>query len=126
MTVPTFEASVDEMVDFVLRDSNDINVFVGPLVWRPGDGAGGRVWYFVVATSEKGRGLRCDQLIVRGATDRPRFIAALLARKPIIVHDMADELVMAEWCEALWPGPLIAEIRQQIAAERAHTKEVSR
>jgi hypothetical protein len=113
------EKRLDEMADYVLHDSDDINVFAGPLVYQPSDGTTSKIWYFTVATSEKGRGFRCDQLIVETEMDRAAFIVTLLARPPIVVHDMADELVMAEWCEAIWPGLRIAKIRQQLAAERA-------
>ena len=112
--------SVDSIVDYVLRGSNDINVVVGPKLWRPSDGNASRVYYFMVATSEKGRGFRCDQITLgdRMEEGRTAFILALVQRKPLVIHDMPDELQMVRLCETLWPGERISKIRHQVEAER--------
>jgi hypothetical protein len=119
----TLRDSLDAIVDHVLRGSNDINVVVGPKLCRPSDGKTSRVFYFVVATSEKARGFRCDQITLGEGMEEARaaFILALAQRKPIIIHDVGDELQMARLCETLWPGDRISKIRRQVEAERGLT-----
>jgi hypothetical protein len=117
----TLERTLKQIVDHVLCGSNDVHVVVGPLAWQPSDGTASKSWYFVVATSEEGRGFRCDQITV--ALDdregcRTSFILALASRPPCVIHDMADELSAAKLCEMLWPGERITKIREQIEAER--------
>jgi hypothetical protein len=50
------EATAQEIVDFALRGTNDINVVIGPLLWQPSDGTGNKIWYFTITTSEARRG----------------------------------------------------------------------
>ncbi len=115
--------TMEKAVDYILRDTNDINVVVGPTCWRPSDGMAARVWYFVVSTSECGRGWRCDQLVIPPSSDkvafRAEFLLELVRRKPLVIHDTDDELYAARLCETLWPGERITRIRKTIEAERA-------
>ena len=60
----SFNASIAEIVDFALRGVNDINVVVGPLAWQSVDGTVAKRWYFMLATCEPERGLRCVPGIV--------------------------------------------------------------
>jgi hypothetical protein len=117
----TIESTLKQMVDHVLRGSNDVHIVVGPLVWQPSDGTASKSWYFVAATSEEGRGFRCDQIIIPSDADREQcrtsFILALMSRPPRVVHNMADELSMAKLCETLWPGERITRIREQIEGQ---------
>ena len=126
---------LDQMQEFanhVLRGSNDINVVVGPLVWQPSDGKASKSWYFAVATAEKRRGFRCDQITIGDGIQRDEarmsFLLALTRhkdRKALVVHDTDDELYMAKLCEALWPGERITRLRKQIEAERTAARETS-
>jgi hypothetical protein len=113
------EACVDAIVDHCLEGANDCNVVVGPLCWRPTDGTSSRYWYFIVATSEKARGFRCDQ--VQGdEEDRMAVLLSLATRRPpLIIHVMDNEVDMARWCELLWPGKRISRLRKQVEAETA-------
>jgi hypothetical protein len=112
-----------EAVDFVLRGTDDTNVVVSPVVWRPSTKSG-REWYFVVAASEPGRGFRCDMFLgpnkETATSSRSALFAAFLEKGPLVVHDMDDELAWARLCETLWPGERITGIRKQIEADRAH------
>jgi hypothetical protein len=113
-----------KMVDHVLSEANDICVVVGPLLWQPSDGTAAKIWYFIVATSEAGRGFRCDQITTPdGEADRTAFLLELIRRRPIIVHDMGDEVSMARLCEALWPGDRITAIRKRVEADYASRQQ---
>jgi hypothetical protein len=123
----TWGGTARQIVDYVLKGSNDINVVVGPLLWQPSDGVGGsKRWYFVIATSDE-RGFRCDMVNV-DAQEREQMrmevMAELVQRRPLIIHDMGDEVEMARWCEVLWPGKRIAAVRKQVEADYA--KRVAR
>jgi hypothetical protein len=111
-------------VDHVLRGSNSSHVVISPLLWQPSDGTASKAWYFIVATSEEGRGFRCDQFIIPFEDDREIYQAAFLAglarrRPPLVVHVTEDELYMARLCEVLWPGNRISEICRNLEAEYA-------
>jgi hypothetical protein len=119
------ESSVAGIVDLALRGSSDNQVVIGPLVWQPSDGAASKVWYFVMSTSEPGRGWRCDQIRIPPGCEGERelYRSKLLiefARKPgTVIHDVGDEVYAARLCEALWPGERISRVRKQIEADYA-------
>ena len=94
---------------------------VGPLCWQPSDGTDARRWYFLIATSEARRGFRVDQVTVGAETreaDRQRIVVEFMRRRPLVLHIFDDELDMARWCEAMWPGERITRIRKDIERER--------
>lgn len=103
-------------------EGNDIHVVVGPLMWQASDGVGGaKRWYFVVATSDE-RGFRCDMVNVdaqRREQMRMGVMAQLVQRRPLVIHDMGDEVEMARLCEVLWPGPGITALRKEVEADYA-------
>jgi hypothetical protein len=112
--------TIKSFVDHLLDDCSDAarNIVVGPVVWIPADQ--GRLWYFCIAT---GPDFHVDQF---AATDeafadecRWALIAHLAKRRPIVVHDMGDELQMAQWCEVIWPCAETHRIRAGIERERA-------
>lgn len=126
------ESSVASVVDYALRVAGDNQVVVGPLCWQPSDGAASKVWYFILSTCEKKRGWRCDQVCVPRGEDedrefyRDRVLMELATRRPLIVHDVDDEVYMARLCEALWPGERISRIRKEIEADYANRKNGTR
>lgn len=115
-----FGGMIRQAADGVLSDAGSCpHVVIGPVVWEPI--AAGRQWYFVIASGSPD-GFRVDRL---AADDKPlaeRARAALLIemmqRRPVVVHDMADELDMARWCAAIWPGQKTAAILASIEGER--------
>jgi hypothetical protein len=104
----------DLMAQHMLERSDDLNVVIGPTVHPPlgQDGPD----YFMVATSEKKRGFRCDQISIGEGYDsetmRAGITMALVRRKPLVIHDVDDELYMARLCETLWPGERITKLRE--------------
>jgi hypothetical protein len=99
--------NVETLVDHVLKDADDLNVLVGPLSKRG---------YFIVVTGERGE-FRSDQIVVKSGDDRQAFIAAQIAKRPIVVSDLDCELKMARFCEALWPSERSVALRKNIEEE---------
>jgi hypothetical protein len=113
-------SSVRDVVDVALDGSNSIHVVIGPLTWQPSDGVVAKRWYFVVATSGT-EGFRCDMTTVEAehrVEMRMQVMAEFVRRRPLVIHDVDDELEMARLCEMLWPGPRITAIRKAIEEER--------
>jgi hypothetical protein len=48
---------------------------------------------------------------------RAGFLQMLMTRKPLVIHDVGDEVTMARLCESLWPGERVAKLRQAVEAE---------
>jgi hypothetical protein len=114
-------ASAARIAEYILRGVDSPHIVVGPAVWQPSDGTAGKRWYCTIAASEAGKGFRCDQVVLspdNPEADRASVIAAFYPHRPIIIHDMADELNMVKLCETLWPGPMIARLRRSIEAEQ--------
>ena len=95
------------------------HVLLGPIVWWP-DGDR-RLWYFAVGSGDA-EGFHVDQISSRqkslAVEFRAGIYAALMQERAIVVHDFGDELDMARWAEAIWPGPTTQNIRSNIEAER--------
>jgi hypothetical protein len=118
----TWSGTARQIVDYVLKGSNDINVVVSPLLWQPSDGVkGSKRWYFMIATSDE-RGFRCDMVNVDSEQRewmRVQVMAEFVRHRPLVIHDMGDEVEMARLCEVLWPGERIAAVRRQVEADYA-------
>jgi hypothetical protein len=106
----------ERFVDYILSDTDSLHVVVGPVVWHDSNPT---EKYFIIATSEAGRGFRCDRLSIADDGDRLAVLAALFQRRPLVIHDCDDELYMARLCETLWPGERISKLRATLEAERA-------
>ena len=110
------QCNMKDFIDYLLRDTDSPHVVIGPLVKQMTNGD--RCSHFIIATSERGRGFRCDQVI--GNEDDRRTVALGLAlRPPIVIHDTESELYMIRFCEALWPGQRVTQLRKEIEAEFA-------
>jgi hypothetical protein len=114
------EVLLARLAEYVLDKSNDSHVIIGPLVWHR-DGDRPNMRYFIVETSEEGRGWRGDKIEVpkdEAVELRTQFIAALVRQRPLVLHDMDDELAAAKLAATLWPGPRIKRIVREIEEER--------
>jgi hypothetical protein len=110
--------TADGIADVVLSKSADKHVLVGPLVYQPSDGTTAKAWYVIVCTGDKRKQFHCDQIFCPDAATREALIVALL-RPGILVQDMSDELEMARWGEAIWPGEKPTRISERLERERA-------
>jgi hypothetical protein len=110
--------NADKIIEDVLRDAGDINVVVGPVR----KAITGDQLYFIVATCDRRRQFRCDQ-VMANADARESFITRIAAREPRVIHVLDDELKMARLCEALWPGERISRLREAITTETADKSE---
>jgi hypothetical protein len=120
----TLDRAASQVADYLLRKAGDIHVVVGPVSWQPADEAtGAKFWYFIAATAGKNREFRCDQFGADNKADAEQFRAsvmlALMQRRPIVIHDVDDEVRMARLCETLWPGERISRLRKLVEAERS-------
>ena len=106
-----------KIADHITDNSGDGTVVVGPICWQPSDGTSAKIYSFIVATSDRQKGVRFNRITTAGNPGRVRadFIMAL-ARRHVIIHDVDDELYMARLCEALWAGERISKIRQGLEA----------
>ncbi len=120
-TFSSASALIDNVVASILQNRRGApHVIVGPVVWRPNE-AGRRQWYFVLASGDPGFfsvmvGFGDDAELADQC--RASALVAFLMRKPIVVHDMDDELAMARLCEAIWPCAKTRKVRAGIQAER--------
>jgi hypothetical protein len=48
---------------------------------------------------------------------RASVMLALVQRRPLVIHDMDDEIAMVRLCEMLWPGKRISKLRAAVEAE---------
>lgn len=124
--VKGFEEAISQFTEVVLRDSEDVNVAVGPAVWEIAEGHDVRHWYFCVGNTYPNGEFRLNQLKIDypdknlAEDTRQRFITGLLVRKPpMVVHSFDDELAMMRFCEAVWPSDRTRELMYQIERERA-------
>jgi len=118
VTKPRHTTDLKTLTEHVLRNTDDNQIVVGPMVWGPAEGMSEDCQYFMVAASEEGRGFRCDQVVANESV-RLAFLATLTQhRTPLVIHDVGDELFMFRLCEALWPAERITRLRRAMEAER--------
>jgi hypothetical protein len=116
--------TIDAAIEHMLKDAIMPHVVVGPLVWQPSDGQSPKRWYFMISSCGP-RGFRCDKVDISPDFDenerkqlRGNVMLALIARPPVVIHDVDDELSAARICEVLWPGERITAIRKAIEKDR--------
>jgi hypothetical protein len=111
-----------ETAAYLLNDSVDRTLLIGPVSWRPSDGTSPRLRYFIVVGCDRTGKTFVDQLAAATEADtmemRAGLMAALIARRPCVAIDFNDELQMAKWAESAWPCAKITRIREGIEAER--------
>ncbi len=126
MTGPTgifdsAEELVERVVAQILKDRCECPyVIFGPVVWQGNQGK--RDWYFDVISSDGASFFTVkvgggDNAELAGQCRASAFVS-FLKRKPIVVHDMDDELTMAQLWEAIPPCEKTRTVRAGIEAER--------
>jgi hypothetical protein len=108
-----------QVAEFLVSKSADKVLALGPLVRQPVNGGSAKRWYFVAGSADEASEFHVGQIIVNGDDDRFALLAELVAYRPLVVHDFDDELVMARFCEAIWPCPKASRIRKKLERERA-------
>jgi hypothetical protein len=112
-------SDLDTVVDSILKDTDDINVVLTPMVWHPSKN--GKAWSFTASVSKHGEwhAIKIEDHDYEPPGDARSMVqVALTSREPIVVHDCDDELYAAKLCERLWPGERITKVRQSIERER--------
>jgi hypothetical protein len=108
-------------LDFLVSHAANPTLAVGPLVWQPSVGNSSKHWYFWAGSCDATAEFHATQLVLPDHESellRLTFIAELMARPPLVIHGFDDELIMARWCEALWPGERISRTRRQLEQGR--------
>jgi len=119
MSVPakTDGGTPAECADYLLRDSVDSRVIVGPVCNYPEIGTA-----FIVNTCGVD-GWRCDS-ISNDESGRAELCAAMVAwgrsnNRPLFLVSVDDEVEAAWLCKEFWPGDRIAEVFLKVQAEHA-------
>ena len=116
----------DEIIAHVLEGSNDRQVVIGPLVKPPlGDNRTNGRDYFTIASSEPGRGFRCDQIIIGdglgdGVEHRNGVLAAFVRfgiGRELVVHDTDDGFIWPSFAKL--SGQAIASPKSERPSRRS-------
>jgi hypothetical protein len=119
-------STMKAVADYALGDAGEPCIVVGPCCYQPSDGRTARRWYFCISTCGPDKQFRTDSVTVDpswgegldGAeAARASFLRMLMTRKPLVIHDVGDEVTMARLCESLWPGEWVTKLRQAVEDE---------
>jgi hypothetical protein len=119
--------TVDEAAGILWEKSADRVFAVGPAGWLPIDGKAARHIYFMIASADAtgeahfepiplGHGLDHSQM-------RTRFIVAIKALGPCVIHDSDSEADFIEFCATTWPGEKTARLRAIIEPQESAMDE---
>lgn len=96
-------------------------VLLGPVVWDPDRNS--RRSYFIIGVPERKR-WHFERIGGEGHAELEAFRTALLMalarHRPIVLHDLDDELRLARLADAILPTEQTAALCREIAAEREH------
>jgi hypothetical protein len=96
--------AVDEVAACIMAKSADQQIIVGPLITIMTDSSAPPIPYVMVCTGDADEQMHCDQIICHDEAGRSALMLALCNHRPVIIHNMDDELDMVKWCDTLWPG----------------------
>lgn len=109
------------------RSPASSHILLGPVVQRPLDsGDDTPEFYFAITGGSE----KTPSTISIGGADRTlpeefrqALLVDLVGQRPIVIHDLDDELEMARWAAAIWPCEqtqrILAAVRQECALEQA-------
>lgn len=107
--------------EFIPSDAD--TVAVGPIVWEGQRDA--KQWYFSLAFSSEGVDrLQFNSDLELAKSVRQLLINGLAKRRGIVVFDTDDELTLARFCVARWPGHKYEKVVAGIEAEKLAEKSV--
>jgi hypothetical protein len=113
--------TVDEAAGFLWEKSADRIFAVGPAGWLPIDGKAARHIYFMIASADATGEAQFDQIPLEDGLDhsqmRTRFIVAIKALGPCVIHDSDNEADFIKFCATTWPGEKTARLRAIIEAQ---------
>jgi hypothetical protein len=118
--------SAEQIAELALSNATSEHVVIGPIVWLPSDGTSARLFYFTIASCDRG-GFRLHKIVVAEDTaeqDQRDIVAALSCRQAVVVHLVDDELAMARLCEKLWPSPRITALRRAVEVEEESAAKI--
>jgi len=118
----TKSTALSKFVAEIDRTTDDRVVVVGPMRWQPRED-GGKRWYFIAAYKRRGKfyatsidtpgyelpitpdDVPAAMFLIKPVTARDQSKRGLVSIKPLVIHDMDDEVAMAQICAVLWPSP---------------------
>lgn len=115
-------SGIAKAADYIIAGAADSVIVVSNVVWREDQG-----WYFTVSSSDVAGEWHVDMIYAGKGYDtadkaqemRGELLTALVAtEKPLVIHDMGDELQAALLCQTLWPGERIDNVCKQMLADR--------
>jgi hypothetical protein len=99
----SIEEAAGEIAGYLLADSCDRAILLGPVVWAPSDGTAARRWAFIAATGGRKGEMRPDRIGAGSEDDtvalRAALIIALVDRRPCVAVDFDSELALARAAE---------------------------
>ncbi len=110
---------IEKAAEYILTRSADNVLVVSNLVWREEIGR-----CFTVSTGDSTGEWHVDSIIAGEGYEaeelRTEFMTALVTSgRPLVIHDMGNELESALLCRAIWPGERIDETCKKMLAERS-------
>jgi hypothetical protein len=112
--------SYDEIADYILSKAADVHVMIGPLIELMYDGTKPAIPYVAVCTGDADGQMHVDQIMCHDEAGKFGLkLAIIQRRRPVVIHDMDDELYMAKMAAALWPCAKARRILAGTEKERA-------
>lgn len=112
--------AVQKIVSHIRRADNK-QVILGPIRQGTDNTTLAGSWYFIVVTGDPVTDVRLDavQSEERELTEELRIevMRGLFGGKPIVIHDMDDELAMMRMAEVLWPSERATTLREHVEQE---------
>jgi hypothetical protein len=111
--------AIQQIVSHIRRADSD--VIIGPIRLGHDFTELAGAWYFITISADADGYARLDaiQAEERSLTEemRDHVMYGLIGGKPIVIHDMDDELSMMQMAEALWPSARTTMLRERVEQE---------
>lgn len=113
-------SGITQVAQKIISDRGDDHIVMGP---AKQDQESDHTWYFMVATCDKEKVIRIDQIAAAthesALLTRQEFVNALDEMEiPFIIHAVEDsEVFMLKLCMELWPGERATELYTKVKEE---------